>query len=69
MNWITQEFKPIPEKPNGWYTIREISEQSGHNSKTVADRIYNMVKEGKLEVMECKVNGKRAKCYRPKSKK
>lgn len=66
MNWIKENFAPVPNKPKGWVTINDIVSQTGNSKSTVKERISKMVNSGHLEVMDCRENGKIAKCYRQK---
>lgn len=66
IEWIKKTFSSPPKKPDGWFTVSDISKITGDTYKTVADRVKKMLHNGELDIMECIENGKRQKCYRKK---
>lgn len=64
--WIDAMFKPLPPKPDGWFTVNEVAEKTNSNARTIRGKIYEMTKRNELLVMDCLINGKVAKCYKRK---
>lgn len=64
--WISEMFKPLPKKPDGWFSINEISKITGENPRTTRYKVAEFVKDGKLLVMDCIIEGKASKCYKKK---
>ena len=63
MNWIKENFKPLPVRPKGWVTQKEIQEMTGNSRSVVQKKLDEMIKAGEIQVMECLENGHRVKVY------
>jgi len=63
MNWIKENFKPLPARPKGWVTQKEIQEMTGNSRSVVQKKLYEMIKAGEIQFMECLENGHRVKVY------
>ena len=63
MNWIKESFKPLPARPKGWVTQKEIQEMTGNSRSVVQKKLDEMIKAGEIQFMECLENGHRVKVY------
>ena len=63
MNWIKEKFKPLPKRPKGWVTQKEIQEMTGNSRSVVQKKLDEMIKAGEIQFMECLENGHRVKVY------
>ena len=63
MNWIKENFKPLPARPKGWVTQKEIQEMTGNSRSVVQKKLDEMIKAGEIQFMECLENGHRVKVY------
>lgn len=63
VNWIKENFSPLPAKPKGWFTVKEIQAITGNSRSVVWERLGQMIKAGEIQAMDCLENGHRVKAY------
>lgn len=64
--WVTAMFGKQMGKPPGWFTIPEMAQMIGRSEGQLRKIVRAEVAAGKLEQMDCIINGKATRCYRPK---
>jgi hypothetical protein len=63
-----KKLKPLPKKPEGWYSVQELIEKSGMPRHMIRDRLKKGIDSKELESMECIHEGRKMNCYREKKK-
>ena len=63
IDWIKECFKPLPARPKGWVTQKEVQQITGNSRSSVQEKLTEMIKAGEIQVIECLENGHRVKVY------
>lgn len=63
--WLSN-FKKINTKPDGWYTIFDISKKTGMSETSVRRRIKKMIINDEVDVIDCIIGKNILKCYKNK---